>query len=234
MLSSIEYGCGAKERRVGIWDLNSKWRIRELDRGLLSILKLIEMPQQHSDSSRPLHVTSLRDKQLGSNPMLRLNPTHSVSIARGFGKQLASHALREIDIIAPTRRSIQIQKELRDAGRAATLADIVPESRRLLFRDATGHNSSCSALDPGHPIPITSNSIKPVKQSRSPDRAVTPSEIKEIFPVRFVMKNQANIAVSLRNVLKILRAGERGIEEFARLRLLIQSRKEVSDAGSAV
>ena len=153
------------------------------------------MKKQHSNAGRALHVTRLRYKQLRPDTVLGLDPSHSFAVACCFGHQVCGDALRKIQVSSLAGDLMQTQEELRHAGRAATLAHVVPKTWCLLLRNAARDYSERGSLYPVHPRPIAGDLVEPVKQPRGSDRSVTPAEIKEVLAVGLVVKDQANITI---------------------------------------
>ena len=111
-------------------------RVGEADERRALALLRVEPEQPHPDTGRALHVTGLGHEQLGTHAMFRLDPPRSFIITGGPRQQIGGHLLREGEMFRIARDTVQVEHELRDAGRTAALAHVVPESGRALFGDA--------------------------------------------------------------------------------------------------
>ena len=128
------------------------------------------------------------------------------------------------------------EEELGDAGRAAADADVVPEARRRLLGDAARDDRARRLRRPVEPGAIAGRLPQPIPEPRRAGRTVAPAEIVEAAPglVGLVVEDQADVAVGPRDRLQVRRAGQRGVEERAVLRRLVERRQEIGDAGGAV
>src|SRR6185503_5857004 len=92
----------------------------------------------------------------------------------------------------------------RVAGGSAALADVVPEARRALLRDAARQDAVRGLVHPRHPRLVTGDLRELIEQARRPGRSVAPAQVIEVEAVRLIVLDEADVAFGLRDGLQVL------------------------------
>jgi hypothetical protein len=123
-------------------------------------------------------------------------------VARAAGQEIVGEPPRERQVILTASCAMQRQKKLADAGRSATLPDVVPEPRRLGLRNTARQDAAGGPLHPGAPLGGAGHAVKLIEESRGASRPVTPPEIVKVGALRRVVHDQTNIVCGGRNRLR--------------------------------
>src|SRR5687768_2744174 len=159
------------------------------------MLKAVEMQEPGADARGALHPARLRRDLRRPRPMFRVRPARSGGVAGRVRQDLRREAPRErqrLGIAGPMAG----EDELGDAGRSATLADVVPEARGRPLGNAAGQDGSRRLRGPRQPGVVASGLPQEMPEARRARRAVAPPEVVQALAlgVRLVMEDETDLA----------------------------------------
>src|SRR5688572_20812728 len=75
-------------------DADSERIVGQHDKPVSSLARAIQVQHRESNTRRTLHQSRLRDEQLWSHAMFRLNPLQAITFSRGAGQRVMGDCLR--------------------------------------------------------------------------------------------------------------------------------------------
>src|SRR5215471_7811874 len=157
-------------------------------------LRAVEMEEPHPDAGGTLHVAGLRDAHVGLGAILGLDPARAAAVPRRAREQIRGHLRREIEVAPILGDAVEIEEELRDAGVAAALPNVVPEARRPRLRDAALEDAVGRLADPRHPRTVAGHDRELIEEPRRARRSVAPAQVIELERVGLIARDETDVS----------------------------------------